>query len=336
MKWDLTYLFPSLKAWEDGYKDTIEIIEKLATYKGKLGKFITFREYYMLQLDFANVGLRTYQYASLLSDLDKKNADNSARLQQIQLAYAKLQQATAFEEPELIQLGREKVMGFIETDPVLKEFMFPMEKLFRRQEHILDDKSETLLANFSQLTNAGRALYSSLSIADIEPSDVMLDNGEIVTITNSNYRSFIQKSESAEDRKDIFESVFSYYEAHKNTYASIYKTVLDSDYASIQARGYQSSLESYLFDNAIPTEVYHSLCNVARSNTAPIKKYLQLRKKALGLKEMFTYDRFLQLAKDDKEYSFADAKELFFNSIKHFPEDFQETHDNAGHIFTEI
>ncbi len=324
MKWDLTYLFPSIESWEDGYKETIEIIEKLATYKGKLGEFYTFREYFMLQLNFANIGLKTYQYASLLSDLDKKNSENSARLQQTQLAYAKLRQATAFEEPELIQIGQEKVLGFIETDPVLREFKFSIQKLFRRQEHILDDKSETLLANFTQLTDAGRSLYSSLSVADIEPSDVMLDDGKIVTITNSNYRSFIQKSESENDRKEIFESVFSYYEAHKNTYASIYKAVLDSDYANISARNYESSLESYLFDNAIPTDVYHSLCNVARNNTAPIKKYLDLRKETLGLSETHTYDRFLQLAKDDKEYSFEDAKELFFNSIKHFPEDFQD------------
>jgi len=116
-------------------------------------------------------------------------------------------------------------------------------------------------------------LYSSLSVADIEGQDVMLDNKEIVTITNSNYRAFIQKSSSPEERKDIFEAVFSYYETHKNTYASIYKTVLDADLARVKARKYNSSLESYLFDNNIPTSVYMSLTKVARENTAMVKKY---------------------------------------------------------------
>ncbi len=199
-----------------------------------------------------------------------------------------------------------------------------MEKLFKRQEHILDDKSESLLANFSQVQSAGRNLYSSLSVADIEGQDVMLDNNEIVTITNSNYRAFIQKSNSAEERKDIFEAVFSYYEAHKNTYASIYKAVLDADLARVKARNYNSSLESYLFDNNIPTSVYLSLTKVARENTEYVKKYIALRKEYLGLEEYHTYDRFLDLAKSDKEYEYEEARNLFFNSIKHLPEHFQE------------
>ncbi|MDY0139841.1 MAG: M3 family oligoendopeptidase, partial [Candidatus Izemoplasmatales bacterium] len=125
-------------------------------------------------------------------------------------------------------------------------------------------------------------------------------------------------------RKEIFEAVFSYYEAHKNTYASIYKNVLDADYARINSRNYKSSLESYLFNNNIPTSVYHNLTKVARENTQAIKKYISLRKDYLGLEEYHTYDRFLDLAKSDKEYEFDEAKELFFNSIKHLPEHFQE------------
>ncbi|HPJ23859.1 MAG TPA: M3 family metallopeptidase [Bacillota bacterium] len=323
MKWDLTYLYPTLEAWEEGYEQTIALIDKLATFKGKLGEFDQFKAYFDLQRDFQDLGLRTYQYASLLSDLDKKNVENQGRLQKVQIAFSKLSQATAFEEPEIINLGKEKVMGFIDQDKRLEEYRFGLTKLFRRQEHILDDKSEALMANISQLLNAGRSLYSSLSVADMESGDVMLDNGEIVTITNSNYRSYIMKSDSESERKDIFESVFSYYETHKNTYANIYKTVLDADYANMKARNYKSCLESYLFNNAIPTSVYHSLTKVARKNTEVVKRYLDIRKEYLGLSETHTYDRFLQLEKDDKEYSFDDAKELFFNSIKNFPEDFQ-------------
>lgn len=324
MKWDLTYLFNNLDEFEKGYEKSITLIDKLAGYKGKLNQFSSFKEFFLLQKEFEQIGLRTYQYASLLSDLNKKDSDNSARLQKVQIAFARLQQALSFEEPELISLGKEKVMSFINQDQTLEEFRFPMEKLFKRQEHILDDASEALLANYSQLANSGRSLYSSLSVADIEGTDVMLDNKEIVQITNSNYRAFIQKSDSPEERKEIFEAVFSYYEAHKNTYASIYKTVLDADYAQVKNRKYASSLESYLFNNNIPTSVYHNLTKVARENTAAIKKYIKLRKDHLKLDEYHTYDRFLDLVKTDKEYEYIEAKELFFNSIKHLPEHFQE------------
>lgn len=323
MKWDLTYLFPNLKEYDKAYHETLDIINQLPAYKGRLHEEVHFKEYYLLLKKIQKIGLRSYQYASLLSDLDKKNTENAGRQQLIQLAFFKLQEAVSFEEPELIQIGKEKVKSFVAKFPELNEFRFGFEKLFRRQEHILDDKSEALLANFNKLADAGRDLYGSLSVADIENQDVMLDNGEIVPITNSNYRAYIQKSASPSERKDIFEAVFSYYEVHKNTYSTIYKTVLDYDLALMKARKYQNSLESYLFKDAIPLEVYYSLCNVARNNTAAVKKYLALRKEALGLEEYHTYDRFLELAKSDREYEYADAKELFFKSIKRFPEDFQ-------------
>ncbi len=324
MKWDLTYHFKNDNEFEKAFNKTVSIIDKLASFKGKLGNESDFLSYFDLQKEFEETGLRVYQYASLSSDLNKKDSEKAARLQKVQLAFAKLQQAVSFEEPELIALGKEKVMSFIDNNKSLEEYRFAMEKLFRRQEHILDDNSEALLANYSQLSSAGKSLYSSLTVADIEGTDVMLDNGEIVTITNSNYRAFIQKSNSPEERKDIFEAVFNYYSDHKNTYANIYKTVLDADYARMKNRKYKTSLESYLFNNNIPTDVYLTLTKVARENTTAVKKYLKLRKEYLGLEKHYTYDRFLELAKSDKEYEFEEAKELFFNSIKDFPKDFQD------------
>ncbi|MGE4572063.1 MAG: oligoendopeptidase F [Candidatus Izemoplasmatales bacterium] len=324
MKWDLTYHFKNDQDFEKAFEETVSIIDKLASFKGKLGNEKDFKAYFDLQKQFEETGLRVYQFASLSSDLNKKDSEKAARLQKVQLAFAKLQQAVSFEEPELISIGQEKVMKFIEDNNELHEYRFAMEKLFRRQEHILDDQSEALIANYSQLASAGKSLYSSLTVADIEGTDIMLDNGDMVTITNSNYRAYIQKSNSPEERKDIFESVFDYYAAHKNTYANIYKTVLDADYARMKNRKYASSLESYLFNNNIPTDVYLTLTKVARENTKAVKKYLKLRKDYLKLEKHHTYDRFLELAKSDKEYEFEEAKTLFFNSIKDFPQDFQD------------
>lgn len=324
MTWDLTYLFPTQQAFDEAYEQTLTIIDKLASFKGRLGEAESFRDYFMLQKDIQKTGLRVYQYASLKSDLNKKDTKNASQLQKVQIAFAKLQQATAFEEPELIALGKDKVFGFIDRYDELEEFRFGMEKLFRRQEHILDDKSESLIANYSQLASAGKDLYSSLSVADVEGTDVMLDSGDIVTITNSNYRAHIQKSKSPRERKEIFEAVFDYYADHKNTYASVYKAVLEADHARMKNRNYGSCLESYLFNNNIPTDVYMNLTDVARNNTGAVKKYLRLRKKALGLKTHHTYDRFLNLVETDKEYEFDEAKDLFFDSIKGFPGHFRE------------
>jgi oligoendopeptidase F len=323
MKWNLSYLFPTQTEFELAYKESIDIIEKLGTFKGKLGEETAFVDYFSLQIKLNKFGLRVYQFASLKSDLNKKDLENQKQLQKVQIAFARLAENCSFEEPELLAIGKEKVLAFVDRHPAIAEFRFNFEKLFRRQEHVLDDRSEELLANFVRLTQAGRDLYGSLTVADIENGDVMLDSGEIVTITNSNYRSYIAKSTSPKERKDIFESVYSFYDVHKNTYANIYKTVLEADNALRKVRKYSTCLEAKLFNDAIPVEVYKNLAAVARETTAPIKRYNDLRKKALGLETYHTYDRFLDLVKTDREYEYDEAKTLFFKSIEKFPEDFQ-------------
>jgi oligoendopeptidase F len=329
MKWDLTYFFSNEQAFEEAYAQSLQIIEKLATYKGKLHNQQSFKEYFLLQKEIEKTGLPAYQYARLRSDLNKKDMAASSQLQKVQIAFSQLQQAVSFEQPEVISLGKELVMKFVNESKDLEEFRFSFEKLFRRQEHILDDNSEALIAVFSDVSNSGKNLYSSLTVADIENGDIMLDNGEIVTITNSNFHSFIKNSSSASERKDIFESIFSYYELHKNTYASIYKHILEADYALMKARKYSSSLESYLFNNAIPVEVYNSLINVAKNSSAILRKYIKIRKKALHLSKYHTYDRFLELAKSDKEYEYSEAKDLFFQSISNFPDTFKDKAQEA-------
>ncbi len=329
MKWQLNRLYPTIELWEKDYERLEKIIDSLKDFQGKLEKYKNFVTYYKTQKDLSVLFLKVYQYAALLSDLDRKNTINAARVQKMAYLMSKLNKTTAFESPELLSIGKEKIDGFIEKNDILKEYTFSIEKLFRNQEHILDNKSESLLANYSQLSGQGQEIYSALSVADKIDKEVILSTGEKVTITSGNYRSYLADLQSADDRKIVFEAIFSQYNEHKNTYAQIYNTVLQKNIAIMKSRNYKSSLESYLHKNNIPLEVYYNLIDVAKSNTAPIKRYYKLRKDYLGLDIHHTYDRFINLSKSNSRFTFEEAKELFFDSIKGFSKDFQEKAHSA-------
>ena len=323
MKWDLTKLYKTLTEWEKAYDSVEETINTMSTYKGKLNNYESFVEYYTLQRQLGIDFIKVYQYAALTSDKNRKITENAARVQKMGFLMSKLSQATAFESPELLAIGKETIDSFIAKNEVLKEYQFGLNKLFRNQEHVLDTKSESILANYSQLSGQGSEVYNALSVADKVDKEVTLSSGEKVVITSGNYRSYLSDLESPEDRKVVFEAIFSQYKEHKNAYAQIYNTILQSDVARMKNRKYKSSLDSYLFNNNIPLDVYHNLVNVAKENTAPIKRYYQMRKDYLGLEEHHTYDRFIPLAESGSKFSYEEAKELFFKSIEHLDEDFQ-------------
>lgn len=83
---------------------------------------------------------------------------------------------------------------------------------------------------------------------------------------------------------------------------------MQSEKSIAKARNYPSILNANLFNNNIPTSVYFNLVKVAGSKNKALKKYLKLRKKALGLKAHRTYDRFMELASSSKKYTYEDAK----------------------------
>lgn len=324
MKWDLTYHFKNKEEFEEALANVNQMVESFKEYEGKLHEEDQFVKYCLAMKKFEEDASRVYQYASLKSDLDKKDVESAADLNRCQLAFYTLSEVTSYVEPEIIAIGEEKVMDMLNKHKEIEEFRFSFTKLFRGSKHILDGKSEKLLSLFSPVTTSAGELYSSLAVGDGKSVDVKLKNKKVVTVTQGNYRALIASANDASDRKKIFEAVFKTFDEHKNIYASIYNNVLQENKAEAKARHYDSILESYLYNNNIPTSVFLNLIEVASHYNKSLKKYIKLRKKALGLKTYHTYDRFLELAHSTKEYTYEQAKELFFTSIAKFPKDFQE------------
>lgn len=337
MKWDLTYLFKNNEEYEKTFNELSTYIPRLASYKGKLGEEKSFVEYKLLSDEMEEKLMRLFQYAHLKNDLNKKDVEAATQLQKVYFLLHNLIQSTSFESPETLALGEEKVFGFIDNNPSIEQHRFSIEKLFHMNAHVLDEDKEELLSHFSTYSRSGSDLYDNLATADRSLDKITLSTGEEVVVTQGNWRSLIQDVKTAEDRDSVFEAVFNYYEKNKNTFANIYQLIYQMDLARVRARKFDSILESHLFSNNIPTSVYTSLVEVASTQNEGLKKYIQLRKKYLGLEEHFSYDRFLSLAHSDKKYSYEEAKNLFFDSIKDCPNHFiEKAHEVLREGFVDV
>ncbi len=323
MNWNLENLCKNDAEFESRLEEIKELVEKVKDYKGKMNEEESFKAFYLLNLELEEKLGPTYMYAHLASDLDKRDVVNAAKVSKCINILNKFGMYASFEEPEVLALGYEKAITFINNNEEIEQFRFHIENMFRKAKHILDEKSEELLSIVNPALGIGGDLYSALTVADGKGEKVKI-NGEVVEVTQGNWRSLIVDAKDAKDRKKIFEALYKYYEEHKNAYAKIYEGILETNKAYAKAKKFDSILESYLFRNNIPTSVYTNLVSVAAKKNASLKKYIKLRKKYLGLKNHYSYDRFLELAKSNKKYSYEEAKTLFFESIKECPQDFQD------------
>lgn len=324
MNWNLDYLYPTVEAWDDAFLTFNEGLTLIPTFEGKLKKPEQFKDYFILQKKTLINAHKLYQYAALKSDLNKKDVGNASRVQKMAATLAKLSQVTAFERPEILSLGKDYVLSTIEKYDELAEYHFPMVQLFHAEKFVLSKDQESILANFSMLSNAGSNLHSALSTADRTTVKATLKNGEEITITSGNYRAYLADLEDEDDRETVFAAFFKHYQENKNTYAEIYKNVLDNDIARMRSRNYPSSLEMYLHGKNIDPSVFHNIVSVAKDNTSPLKRYYKIRQDALGLTKHRTFDRFRHLATSSAKYSYDEAKALFFKAIDHLGDDFKE------------
>lgn len=323
-EWDFTRIYKDLNAFEEDAKKLSEDIDGYNKFKGKINDEKSLIDF--LNYDEKVVGnfSKIYTYASMFYDQQQKEPSRQKVYATANDLYAKYVQVTSFASSEILALGEENVKRFVKENKELTKYAYPLDKIFHNQSHIFEPKIEEIMANYVQVTNNYNRLYDMLAVADGKSSSIKLSTGEEIEVNQSNFRQYLATLKNQDDRRIVFEAVFKGFEAHKNTFAGIYNGIIQSDYAEAKNRKYNSILESFLYGNNIPTDVYLSLIKTVRENTDVLKEYYALRKQYFCLKELHTYDRFLDFASTDKKYTYEEAKELFFESVAKIGGEFEK------------
>lgn len=316
-KWNLDDIYPNWELWNTDLDSLKEMMAKIPAYKGTLANNSkTFIEFIELEEKISRLLDKIYLYPYLQRDLDSTNEEASVKLQEIESIYANYSISSSWITPEILTIPKETMVAWIDANPILEPNRFPLMEIYRLQEHVLSADKEKLLSYFGQYLGVPSDIYSELSTSDIKWNEVELSDGTKLPITNAAYSKIVATNRNQEDRKKAFEALYNSFNTNKNTYASIYKSILQRDFASAQSRNYSSSLEKSLNPKDIPVEVYKSLIESTKENTAPLKRYIALRKKALGLKEYHYYDNSINIVDYNKEFSYEEAKESVLESVK--------------------
>jgi len=329
-KWNLNDIYSNWEEWEKGLKELEAKMDEVVTYKGKLKESAeNLLKVELLNDELGQLSYRVYRYPQLTRDLDTRNQEMNANLQKVQILFAKFNTATAWINPEILEVPWETMEQWLDNTPGLKPYRFGIEDLYRQQAHVLDEEKEQLLSYFSRFRGTPSDVYSSASTADVDFPEIVLSTGDTIKVTNGNYSRVLATNTNQEDRKTTFEAHYGVYESQKNTYASIYNSVLQRDWAMAQARKYNSCLEAQLDDNNVPVSVYENLVNTVRSNTEPLKRYARLRKKALGLDKYYSFDGSIPIVDFNKTYPYEQAKEWVLASVNPLGDVYQSKMEKA-------
>ena len=322
MNWDLTLIY---KAKEDYIKDFNSLdndVLKIEALKGKLNTEEGLVEYKRVSKAFGLKLSKIFTYVSMAYDLNQKDNNAAMEVQKVFQKYNEFSVRMAFTSPEIISYGKELISNIVNNNEELKVLSYDMDKLFRSQSFYLDEKSEALMANYGNVVNSFSDLYDKLAVSDRNSVKVTISTGEELELSESNFQYYLGILNNLDDRRIVFEAIYNYYETQKNTFATIYNGLMQSELVEVKNRGYNNILESHLYHNNIPSEVFYSLIDVASNQSAPLKRYIELRRKHFGIEKYHTYDRFLQFSECDTEYSYQASKEMVLDACKALGEDY--------------
>lgn len=321
-KWDLTDIYKNHDEFIKDLNSLDEDIKYFLDLKGKLNNLDTVADYYEHDEALGKKIERIYVYASMNYDLNQKDNERLKDYNMVYEKYSDLIAKTSFITPELIANGSEKFATWIKENKTLEENAYNIKKMFRSQKHVFDAKLEYIMANYQTALGGYSQMYDALAVADNNSSIVKISTGEKLEINESNFRYYLGILKNQDDRRLVFEAVFKFYFNHKNTFAALYKGIMQSDLATVKNRKYDSILDSYLEKNAIPVSVYESLITATKKYSAPIKRYYKIRAKYFGIEKTHTYDRFLDFATSNKKYSYAEAKKMVLEAMEEFNPEF--------------
>ncbi len=314
-KWDLSVLFKDLDAWKAKKNEVAGQFEKFKKYEGKLGTSAEML-YECLELD-SKVSIDfnwLYSYASKLSDQDTRESGPLAMVQEMDGLGTKFNAALSFMRPEILAIDKETIKKFMKDKPELKVYGQAIDNIQRLKAHTLNNEGEELVANAGLMSGAPYDVFSIFKNADM-PRPEMTISGDEVRLDDAAY-TLHRANDNRETRKKVFETFFGSYKQFERTFGAQLFGQVKRDMFYKNVRNYQSSLESALNANNVPTSVYMSLIKGVNENLDVLHRYLNLRKRMLGIDDLYYYDMYPSMVKKvDMSYTIEQANDLMLKSL---------------------
>lgn len=321
--WCLEDMFESDDFWEEEFGRLQRMIFQYEDFEGTLGESADRLLEYLKFNDETNLLMeRLYVYANMRYHQDMANSMYQEFAARAQKLMVEMSGASAFAEPEILEITTEKINVFFNENPELETYKRYISEILRGKNHTLDKKTETILAKSRQMANAAENIFSMYNGADIKFPSITTGEGEEIEITHGNFVPLLE-SVDREVRKAAFEGVYETYGKMRNTLAATFAANLDQANFYAQVRNFSSAREMYLYGSNIPESVYDNLIETVHKNMDKMHKYVSLRKKILDVSELHMYDLYTPIAKaPDTKYSFEAAKDIVLEGLAPMGEEY--------------
>lgn len=300
-KWNIEAMFSDESQIEPILQEVLEEAGSYSDFAGRLTESAATLLSALRQRDAIWQKLeKVYVYARMRRDEDNRKTEYQAMTDRCQTVIAQVSAAMSFFTPELLSASEETLLSYIRQEPGLAQYEFFIRDLLREKAHVLSKEEENILAQMGEITGATNDIFTMLNNADIKFGKITDEDGDEVELTHGNYITFME-SHSRQVRKDAYEQMYAPFKSMINTIGATYNYNTKTDVISARIRKYDSARQAALSGDNIPGEVYDNLIKVVNDNLPAVHRYMEIRKRLLGVDQLHMYDIYVPLIELPKQ-----------------------------------
>lgn len=322
-RWDTTRLFENDEAFSRALSEAKDLEEEYEIWEptamssgaGLLG-YLRFDDDATLELE------RLFNYVSRRADEDTRVGKYQDLKAQLRALIARVGAASAWFVPRLLALSDETLDGWYADTPGLNLYRRAIDRMRALKDHVLTPSEEALLAQASEMAAQPEAIFSMLNDADMSFEDAVDSKGHRHAVTHGSYFPLMQSGDRSL-RESAYHSIYGAYGRIKNTSAALLGSQTKQLQFFARARRYADTLEAALAPTEVPVSVYQGLIDAVHKNVSALHRYMELRRRVLGLDALRYWDLYVPLTKeDDRRYSFDEACDLMLRALAPLGEDY--------------
>ncbi|MBU1144654.1 MAG: M3 family oligoendopeptidase [Firmicutes bacterium] len=328
--WNLDKLYLSFEdeVFQKDYAKADLLIEKFksqeplfANYDDKEAKLVHYLE---KEIEIADLATKLFHFAFLKQSTDSTNQKAIKYLTSLQMKFTELTIVETLYKKWLknypdIDLSIQKI-------PFLKEHEFHLHEIILQASHMLDEKTEALIAKLTQTgsTSWGRlqSLLTSTLTVDYE--------GKEITLSEVRNLAF---DKDPKVRKAAYEAELKAYKAIEKPIAFSLNSIKGEVNTLSELRGYSSALEQALDQSRMKQSTLDVLISSIEEYLPVFRKYLKRKAKLLGYTSGLPfYELFAPIGNLSKSYTIPEANAYVLKNFKTFN---NRLYEMANKAFTE-
>lgn len=296
LTWDLTSLIKSEETFKETLNKAMSIAQGIERdYKGKLKTSGIINDCLDRMREFEMIASWVGSYAYLNLAGDQKDMVSQERQAKISSLQSKILSNLSFVQSEILEADEIVVTQALDNSEENKGYL---DNIIRRKPYTLSPEVEKTLLALSSVLDAPYRIYNTAKLADMNFEDFQVD-GNKYPLSFVLFEGEWEYEKDTKIRREAFNSFSKKLREYQYGIGTIYNTQVNKEKTFSDLRGFDSVIDSLLFNQKVDRALYNRQIDLIMEHLAPhMRKYARLLKRIHGLDKMTFADLKIDIDPD--------------------------------------